>query len=244
MLYHNTIRKYTSALLDLFNDIQLPFIKSDGTEHFKAIPIVFSTREKCVSFDEKTTEALYSGNYNVLPRASLSLNSMAKNGGRIMNKNQKINKARTEKTIDFSFNSVPYDFSYDLIIQCRGMNQTSLILETILPMFNPTINIDIFDAVNLSEATRVPVKLEGVEFSGDDYDELSANIYQITISLSLVGNIYSPIKTQARVEEYDMNINEIIGDEYFKTKTIMEWDVDNEGELNNLVRTDVDYPQK
>jgi len=232
MFHHGTIRKYTAALLDIFNDLEIQHKTSSGELLSKKIPIRYSTREKATIFDEYSTEQLLSGNYSILPRASLAMASMAKSEQRVTNKNTKINQFKTDSTIEFSYNSVPYEFSYEIIIQCRGMNEVTQIIEQIAPKFNPTLNVDIWDAQNLSEPTRVPIKLTDIQFSSEEYEELSSNIFTITISIALIGNLYPPIKSQERVQTFMMMINGLDGD-YYTQKEMLEWDVNLDGYLFN-----------
>jgi hypothetical protein len=226
--HHGTIRKYTAAILDLFNDFEIQYENSLGEAKSRPIPIRYSSREKATVFDEYTTEQLLSGNYSILPRASLTLQSMSKVDSRVTNKNTKINQYKTDSSIDFSFNSVPYEFTFEIIVQCRGMNEATQIIEQIAPKFNPTVNIDVWDAANLNEPTRVPVRLTDIQFSSEDYEELSTNIFTVTFTLSLMGNLYPPIKSQERVKQFKLMMSQVDG-KYYQQKELTEWDVDLNG---------------
>lgn len=228
--HHGTIRKYTAAILDFFNDLEIQYENSLGETKSRPIPIRYSSREKATIFDEYTTEQLLSGNYSILPRASLTLQSMSKVDSRVTNKNTKINQYKTDSSIEFSFNSVPYEFTFEIIVQCRGMNEATQIIEQIAPKFNPTVNIDVWDAANLSEPTRVPVRLSDVQLSSEDYEELSTNIFTVTFALSLMGNLYPPIKSQDRIKEFKIMLNEVNG-KYYQRKSMLEWDVDLNGRV-------------
>lgn len=226
--HHGTIRKYTAAILDLFNDFEIQYKNSLGETISKQIPLRYSSREKAKIFDEYTTEQLLSGNYSILPRASLALKSMAKAESRVTNKNTKINQYKTDSIIEFSFNSVPYEFMFEIIVQCRGMNEATQIIEQVAPKFNPTVNIDVWDAANLNEPTRIPVRLTDVSLDSEDYEELSTNIFTVTFSLSLMGNLYPPIKSQARVKEFQIMMNQVDG-KYYQHKEMLDWDVNLDG---------------
>jgi len=239
MFHHGTIKKYTAALLDLFNNFEVQTTDSNGNVISRSIPIKYSVREKATIFDEYTTEQLLTGNYNVLPRASLSLASLIRADSRIKNKNMKINLVATEDSFDFMYNSVPYELTYELNIQCRGMNEATMIVEQVLPKFNPIYNVDIYDAENLSEPTRVPVKLLDVSIQSEDYEELSTNIILITMSFSVQGNMYPPIKSIDRIKEFKILINETDGN-YFNRKSIMGWDVEENTPTNETVVYSID----
>ena len=238
MYHHGTMRKYTAALLDLFNGIEVQQNDSNGNTITKSIPIVYSSIEKAKLFDQYTNEQMMSGNYNKLPRASLSLSTIVKADGRVANKNVKINTYASEKQFEYMYNSVPYEFTYELNIQCRGMNEASQIIEQIAPKFNPTVNIDIWDASNLDEPTRVPVKMLDISFENEEYGDTSSNIVTLSIGISLMGNLYPPIRTVERVRDFKMYINQTDG-QYFDKKAIMGWDVNDKGALENETLVEV-----
>jgi hypothetical protein len=232
MLHHGTIRKYTAALLDFFNGFEIQYKDSAGVTHSRNIPINYSSREKVRIIDSATSEQLLSGNVNVLPRATLAMSTMVKLDQRIQNKNMKIATIRTDDTFEYMYNSVPYEFTFELVFQCRGMNEATMIIEQIAPKFNPIVNIDVWDVGNLDEPTRVPVKLLDIGIEQEEYEEISTNIVNINVGLSIVGNLYPPVKTVSQVKELKMYINQQDGD-FFTRKAILGWDVDSDGMTSN-----------
>ena len=244
--HHGTIRKYVASLLSTFNDIEIQYEKSSGEIISKNIPLVYTSREKVSVLDDYTSEQILSGNYSVLPRSSLALTGMTKAQSRTTNKNVKINKYKTEDTIDYLFNSVPYEFSFDLSYQCRGMNEATQIIEQICPKFNPTINIDILDADRLDEPTRVPIILNDINIENEEYSEISSNLFTLVFSLSLQGNLYPPIKSIDRVKEFRMRFSEYDNNNNFSRKSIINWDVNEDGTIENeeisVKRIPSDYP--
>lgn len=230
--HHNTIRTYTGALLNLFNDLEVQYKNSSGEITSRNIPVRFATKEKSKILDEYTTEQLTSGNYNVLPRASLTWSSMIKSEQRTTNKNLKINTKANEDTFEFLYNAVPYEFTYELNIMCRGMNEATMIIEQIASRFNPIVNIDVYDATNLDEPTRIPVTLldVGAE-AAEEYSEISSNIINVSFGLSLKGNIYPPIKSIERIKDFKMFISENTTDKIVK-KSVLSYEV-KDSELQN-----------
>jgi hypothetical protein len=231
MVHHGTIRKYTAALLEFFNDIEVSYKLSNGQRIEKNIPLNYSSREKSRILDDYTVEQFLSGNKNVLPSASLAFVSMAKAEQRTTNKNNKNNNFTSTSGLEFSYNSVPYTFNFDLVVKCRGMNEASQIVEQIAPKFNPSINIDIWDASNLNEPTRVPVNLLDISIEDEEYDELSSNVFTVTFGLTLTGNLYPPIKAMPRIKEFKMYINQIENEDDAVRKVMKDWDVDLDGSI-------------
>lgn len=230
MQHYGTIRKYTAALLDLFNGIEIQYKDKANNTITKSVPITYSSKEKSRIIEGYTADQLASGNTNVLPRATLSLSTMLKSDQRTMNKNMKINTVANPTSYDFIFNSVPYEFTFELAVQCRGMNEATMIIEQIAPKFNPIVNIDIWDAENLNEPSRIPVKLLDIGIESEEYEEYSTNIVTVSFGLSLNGNLYPPIKSIERIKEFKMYMNQQDGD-YFSKKSILGWDVASDGTL-------------
>lgn len=228
-VHHGTIRKYTSMLLSIFNDLEIQYIDSNGVTHSKNIPLKFSSIEKARTLDELSIEQILSGNTNILPRASLSLTAVQKSEQRITNKNLKINSVKKEDHFEFQYNSVPYQFMYELTFQCRGMNEASMIIEQLAPKFNPIVNIDVYDGLNLNEPTRIPIKLLDFSLNYEDYSEISSNIITVSCSIQLEGNLYPPIKSVQRIKDFKILINEKVQEDEFTRKMIMGWDIDGEG---------------
>jgi len=237
MIHHYTLRTYTAMLLGLFNDIEVEYKLSDGTRKSKNIPIKFSTREKATIIDENTLEQLLSGNYNILPRSTLVLSGLGKNGARTTNKNLKINTVKSDDTYSYSYNSVPYMVNFELIVMCRGMNELTAIIEQVAPRFNPTMNIDVSDAQNLSEYSRIPVSLNEITWTDSPYDELSSNIFELTFALSVQGSLYPPIRDIHKIKEVKMFMSDVSNG--IELRTITNWDVDDEGLLINEDRTTI-----
>lgn len=241
MFHHGTIRKYTAALLDLFNDMEIQYLDSNGNTRARNIPVKYSSIEKYKELDNYSSEQLLSGNINVLPRASLALSTMIKAEQRIQNKNLKINKVKQENAFEYMYNSVPYEFTFELAVMCRGMNEAAMVIEQLAPKFNPTVNIDVWDAENLDEPTRIPVKLLDIGIESNEYDELSSNIVTVNIGLSIMGNLYPPIKSVERVKEYKIYMADQVGDK-FKRTTAFSFDVQPDGSLLQTSDIHLAYP--
>jgi len=202
-LFHNSIRKYTLALLSTFNNLKVQYTLKDGSLETKNIPITFGNKEKSNIFSKKDTELLLSGNTSFLPRATLSISSIVRQEARMTNKFVKIHT----KDNEFLFNAMPYEFAFELEIQCRGMNEASMILEQITTKFNPNYVLRINEVPNQLEPTTIPVQLLDVDLQAEEYEDVSMNIVTINAGLSLKGNFYPPIQTSERIKNVDMFIN-------------------------------------
>lgn len=240
MFHHGTIRKYTAAILDLFNDLEIQYTDSNGNVRARNIPVKYSSIEKHKELDNFSSEQLLSGNTNILPRAAVALSTLIKAEQRIQNKNLKINKVKSENSFEYMYNSVPYEFTYELAVICRGMNEASMIIEQVAPKFNPTVNIDVWDAENLDEPTRVPVKLLDIGIESNEYDELSSNLVTVSFGLSIMGNLYPPVKSIDRIKQFKMYMGEQIDDKFNRT-TILNFDVNADGSTTDVGSVHLDH---
>lgn len=226
--HHNTIRKYTLALLSTFNSLEVEKIKADGiTKTYSTVPLRFSTREKSIIFSEVETSQITNGNFNVIPRASLVFNSMQRAPERYTSQFNKINKKIVvdgeSEIINFQYNAVPYDFSFSLVIMADGMNEASMIVEQIAARFNPIYNLYINEIPLQSEPTLIPLSLEGINMETQDYEEYSSNIVTIECELLLKGNIYPPI-TEAALVNKILIYNGLQEDNEFERVSRITWE--------------------
>lgn len=226
--HHGIIRKYTLALLSTFNNIEIQKLKSDGITYSSSIvPIRFSSREKSTLFSEVETSQITNGNFNIIPRASLVFNSIQKASERTTSKFNKINRQVSSSAgtdiVNYQYNSVPYDFSFSLIIQADGMNEASMIAEQILPRFNPVYTIAVNEIPLQEEPTSIAISLEGSEFEQSDYDTFTSNMVTMTFDLTLKGNIYPPITDAYLINQIKIFNNKQDGNEFERVSRI-DWE--------------------
>lgn len=231
--FHHTIRRYTTVILDKLNEICVPYETKTGVLETKSVPFVYGEREKFDVLQSNSDTQLLRGNLNVLPRGYIKMDVMNRDESRMLNKNIKINKFKHDFTQEYSYNAIPYNIMYTVQIICRGMNEATCIMEQLAVCFNPVLCFDVYDADNLDEPTRVPIKLLDCNVENEEYEENSINLATITASLEVDGYLYPPIKS------YD-KIKELIISTQGKTidKEILGWDV-NQGQIvSDVVRSD------
>lgn len=252
MISHGTINSYVGSLLTFLRNIDISY--SDENENLitKNIPMMYTSKEKSDSLEFLNSEDIKTGNVNILPRGTLALVSIQKREEASLNRNIKVNKTRTDNKIEYSFNSVPYTFIFEFNIFCRGMNELASLIEIILPNFNPNLSLDIYDVANLDEPTRVPLKLMDVTFSEiEENSETSKNIWNLTFSMQMDGQLYQQIKTTNLLAEYDMmtninkgynyleSVNNPIYSAFFKRNTLKK----GENTIEVVFKSALDIPE-
>ena len=203
--YHNTIRAYTLALLNFFNEMYLQYKNSNGDLITVNIPIHYKNVEKSALMN-MTEKQIISGNMNVLPRAYLVLNSLSRDLERQTSKLNKLSRFRNGVTQEYAYQSVAYTFEYSVVVLCRGMSETAQIIEEVCPKFNSNVSIDVYDRKNLDEAYRAIIQLNSVSLEPEEFEELSVNLSRVTFDLTLAGFLHEPIQDYSQVLKYHINL--------------------------------------
>ena len=199
--YFNSIRGYTLALLNAFNNVKL-YVNQPDDEKDKifTVPISFGNYEKSISLSDISENDLLQTNINILPRLVLSFEGMTKAPERQTNKFQKLSRRiyhpeYKKDMIQVSYNSLSYDFHYSLLVQTRGLTQASQLTEQILSYFRPTMNLNILECPIFEEKTETQIQISDPAFEiNQEFEETDINVISVTFDLTVRGNIYSPIE--------------------------------------------------
>jgi hypothetical protein len=220
--YFNSTENYTLALLNAFDNLwwYVQEVK-DGkyiTDKAYKVPITFGNYEKANILEDLNEKDFTSGNFNFLPRMVLTFNGMIKAFDRKTQKYQRFNRKVQHPedgsiTMEVSYNSMPYDFQFTLLLQTRGLSSATQLTEQILGYFNPSMNLNIQEFPIFSEMTQTQILIDDPEFEIiDEFEETDVNIVNVTFNLTLRGNIYSGIGFHAPLKT--INIFEHIWDEF------------------------------
>lgn len=209
ILYFNSTRNYTLAILDSLNSIKHWAKDENGDDTQKVVPISFGNYEKSIALEDIKPELIENGNYNFVPRLVLSFDGMTKVGERTTNKLQKISKRVVNESGDvmmnFGYNSVAYDFQFTLTLQARGMNEAFMITEQILPMFRPTYALSVKEYPLFDDMTDTVLQIEDPAFEIlDTFEDTDVNIMNVTFGLNLRGNLYMPLQLVGSIETVKM----------------------------------------
>lgn len=247
--HFNILRKYTASILDLFNELEVQTKLSNNKFLYTKIPIQYANRERFDIYSQLSYNQIFTGNTQVLPRAILLFNGMQVDINRARNKFVKIYKKIIKdgdkpKKLNYQFNSVPYNFNYQVIMQCRGMNEASMIVEQICSFFNPSYCMRIQE-IDLPDFgyTSLILTLNDTQIEQSEIDDLSTNIVTITFDLTLRGNIYPAIKDQETIQlvQLFLSANTQNNDNVSRTSSISE---DAEQKFINYYKTiikDIEY---
>lgn len=203
------------TILHILNTLQVQFNDANGNLCQKNIPFVIPTKEKSILLEDYTDEQLLTSNTNIIPRGFLRFTNMTRADSRMMNKNVKINAKRNKNSLDYQYNSVPYDFNFDCMVKCRGLSEACMIMEEVVSLFNPNLNIEIYDADYEDAPTDITIKLLDLNPEFGDYDEYSHNIIEVTFAFCICGWIYYPVRNVERIKEVLLHVYPEDNDDHF-----------------------------
>ncbi len=209
VLYFNSVRNGTLAVLDSLNNVKHWVKNEEGNDVEAVVPIKFGNYEKSIALDDLPDDAINKGNFNYVPRMVLSFVGMSKIAERTTNKFQKISKRFTtidengeqKVSLNYGYNSVPYDFQFTLILQARGLNEAFMIIEQILPRFRPSMTISIQEYPLFDTMTETQLLIDEPSFEiMADFEDVDVNIINVEMSLNLRSNLYMPLQVTGPVE--------------------------------------------
>ena len=196
--HHYSMRRYTAALKDTFNDIHVVRYSDTGVkENDFIVPISFSSPQKAYALTQDDYTKYRESRYNVIPRMSLSFDGMNRAVERETNKlNKTIKISEDGKNTTYTYNSVAWNLDFTIHILSDSFTELTMIVEQILPMFNPTYTLKMKDIEFHNEYTNIPVRLNGVNWNLDMDISMDDDIRFVgaELSLSVNANIYPPIK--------------------------------------------------
>ena len=244
IVYFNSTRNYTLALLNAFNNVQSYVETSDSAHPEKAftVPVSFGNYEKALVLDDYNENEITSLNFNFLPRLVVSFEGMTKVADRQTQKYQKFSKtiplpAKPSKptnstgsaqphNINFAYNSLSYDFSFGLLLQTRGLTQATQITETILSKFNPSLNL-LIEEFPLLDTTETQILISDPTFEIiTEFETTDVNIINVSFEVTVRGNIYSPIGLTGAVDQIGIYMNIWEKKRISDSKLAAYWNID------------------
>lgn len=201
-----TIRKYILTMLKQFNGIKTQ--RYDEGQVFESIvPIVWGSKERLMHFLDP---AYTNGSLGIkVPKMALTLDGMEYDPERKTNKlAKKIIQGDTSETAQY--NPVPYVFSFRVHIITRTLDDYFQILEQIIPYYPPSKNVNV-NEIPGQDSASIKIVLRDLDFEPDiEYsEEDEIRTVNGSISFSLYGNIYMPVK--------NINLIQTVYARYFPT---------------------------
>tara|TARA_S200000501_G_C20839046_1_gene750736 strand:- start:1047 stop:1805 length:759 start_codon:yes stop_codon:yes gene_type:complete len=203
--YHESLRKVVVAFGTIFSNIIIHRTKSDGTvEQSIKVPLAYSPKEKFITRLEQQPDISNREVAITLPRMGFEIAGINYDSGR---KLQKMGKFRAEKSsqnkaMDYQYNPVPYNISFNLYSFTATAEAGLQIVEQILPYFQPDYTVTINTIPSLGIKRDVPIILNSVNYE-DNYDGAYTTRRSVNYTLGFTAKtyLYGPIYTKKVIRQ-------------------------------------------
>ena len=187
--YHSTLRKYVIIFGTLFNEITLTRTDNNGNrvQDIK-VPLAYGPRDKTIARLEQDPD-LDREAAIVLPRMSFEMIGLSYATERKLNtvrRNVAVHDVNNKDNYRTMYNPVPYDINFELNIFSRYTEDSTKIIEQIMPFFTPEFTITATLIPDMNWTVDIPVVLEAVTISDTyeaDYQQRRALIHTLTFTM-------------------------------------------------------------
>lgn len=206
---HKLIRKYTTTMGYLLNDIDVVKENENGTENFRIkVPLTYSGKEKFVrrllEDPELTRQPAIT-----LPMMAFELIGMNYSGERKLSSKGRYVFIDPEKnnTKSFVYTPVPYDFVYNVYITTKTHDEMHQIIEQIAPFFTPDYTFSMVGLKNQDFTFDVPITLDSIQ-TNDQYEGSfeSRRVIMWSLSFLLKGYLFSPVREGKIIKQVNIDI--------------------------------------
>ena len=205
--YHKKIRNTVIAFGTIFNNINIKRLDSSGNplQNIK-VPLSYSPKEKFLARLDAQQDL--SGDDSkvaiTLPRMSFEVTGYSYDGGRKLNKNQKITKVTTNADttkLNSQYTPVPYNVDFSLSVYVANSDDGLQIIEQILPYFQPDYTVTMIESRTMDTKSDIPIVLNNVDYE-DSYTGTLTSSRRIIYTLTFTAKVYlyGPVSTSAVIK--------------------------------------------
>ena len=195
--YHQHLRKYVIVFGTLFNDIIIQRKDNSGNivQDIK-VPLAYAPREKALArLDQDPDLSRKVG--MVLPRMSFEMTGINYAPERKLNKIHRNVSAYSDDKAKLyaAYNPVAYDVGFELNVYTRFAEDSTQVLEQILPFFTPEWSVSMTLIPEMNWKQDIPVVLNGVSMQDTydgDFETRRALIH--TLNFTLKGYLWGPLR--------------------------------------------------
>lgn len=220
--YHATTRNLVATFGAIFNDL---YIKLDPSSPDYKVPLRFANRDKFLSILTDAPDPYSKVSQRQSVHMAFDLTGMNYASERAKNTNNLITSSEKDER-KVMYTRVPYDLSFSLFIASKDLEPSLMILEQILPIFRPALNVTIEEVKDFNLKTDISIGLNSVnpmmEYEGD-YREQRIIMWELQFTMKAW--YYCRIDTIERIKEVIVDLfrskgsDNHSGDEWFSEYT-------------------------
>jgi len=201
---NDSVRKLVIAFGSLFNNIKLEQRDENNNQRLFSVPLSYAAKEKFVkrltepsSISDKTRIEVS------LPRMSFEFVGLVFDPTRKLKKLNK--KVCTDGTNGYSmYSEVPYNFTFNLNVFTRNLEENLQIMEQILPYFSPEFIVSI-RMNDLNQSVDVPISIANTTLTQEYEGDFSTRRFIVsTYQFVVKSYVYGPIKGEYPIKDIRM----------------------------------------
>jgi len=202
--YFSSIRSLVIGFMSLFQNIKIQRFNPDGTiKQVIRVPIAWGSGDKSIiitDFEQINRELDSTMVKIVLPRISVSLDSIDYDNTRMTQLSSFVFKNLTNNDLKKIYTPVPFNFTFTVSASTKFIDDGLQILEQILPYFRPFYTITIKNIKNLEILKDVQIVLNGVSYE-DTYEGAVQDERVLNWNMTFVAQhwLWPPISGDAKI---------------------------------------------
>jgi hypothetical protein len=204
--YHETIRKTVVAFGSIFNDIQIRRTDSSGSAiQSLKVPLSYGPKMKFLSrlYENPSFENQVQ---LTLPRMGFEITSFTYDASRKVNTMQRVRSVVDSNSVDYQYQSVPYNIDFSLFVFAKNQEDALQIVEQIIPFFTPQYSLTINAIPDMNIRQDFPVIMNNISYE-DDYegDFASRRSIVYTLDFTVKTNFYGPISRSGVIKKVQID---------------------------------------
>lgn len=178
---NDSVRKLVVGFGNLFKNVQIEQLNTDNTKRIFTVPLTYSPKEKFIK--RLTEHSSISDDTRIeigVPQMAFEMIALNYDSARRMNKLSTMTQISADKnSLAASYTETPYNFTFNLYVYTRNIEENLQILEQILPYFSPEFIISL-NMTDMHQAVDVPIVLAQTNLTQEYEGDFSTRRYVIT----------------------------------------------------------------
>lgn len=201
-IYFKSIRKMAIAFATIFNSLWFVREDEEGNVVLKQkIPLEYSGKmhwyNRLRSRDTMTSDFTAAELSTYLPRMSFFLTGIQYDANRQLNPLHRFSKRVSDDLKYKQLMPAPYNINFQLVVYSKNTEDGLMILEQILPLFTPQLNLKIREIEQTDVYSDINIKLQSVAPEDNYLEGFDDNrIVMWNLDFVVEGHIYPPFRNE------------------------------------------------
>lgn len=205
--YHETIRKAVVGFGNLFNNIYVDRKdNSDNVVQTLKVPLSYAPRQKFIARIEQIQSGQTREKQIILPAMAFEMVSLFYDPNRRVSLVQKNRAASSGNSVLSQYAPSPYNIQMSLYIYAKNQEDGLMIVEQILPYFNPDFNLTVNAVPGLGIKNDMPIVLDNISYDDQyegDFRDRRAVVWTLDFTLKL--NFYGPVSKEGVIRNVNID---------------------------------------